>query len=80
MTSISHTFLFWAAFILSRPLGATVGDLLDKPHASGGLELSRYTVSAVLATIIGLLAFRQRAERIPATNLGPRTMGEDEVG
>lgn len=58
-----------------------MGDLLDKPHASGVLELSRYTVSAVLATlIIGLLAFPQRAERIPATNLGPRTMGEDEVG
>ena len=35
---ISHTLLFWAAFILTRPLGATLGDLLDKPHAHGGLE------------------------------------------
>ena len=40
-TRISHTALFWAAFVLTRPLGATVGDLLDKPHASGGLALSR---------------------------------------
>ncbi len=78
-TSISHTFLFWAAFILSRPLGATVGDLLDKPHASGGLELSRYTASAVLAVLIlvGLLVFPQRAERIPATEADLHTPGED---
>jgi uncharacterized membrane-anchored protein len=41
-TRISHVLLFWATFILTRPLGATVGDFLDKPHASGGLELSRY--------------------------------------
>src|SRR3954468_23741581 len=40
-TSISHVILFWAAFILTRPLGAVVGDFLDKPHAAGGLALSR---------------------------------------
>lgn len=51
-TKLSRTALFWAAFILTRPLGATVGDLLDKPHASGGLELSRYAASAVLAVFI----------------------------
>jgi uncharacterized membrane-anchored protein len=51
-TKLSRTALFWAAFILTRPLGATVGDLLDKPHANGGLELSRYTASAVLAIFI----------------------------
>ena len=51
-TKIPRTFLFWAAFILTRPLGATVGDFLDKPHASGGLELSRYTASLVLAGLI----------------------------
>lgn len=47
-TKISRTFLFWAAFILTRPLGATVGDLLTKPHANGGLELSRITSSLIL--------------------------------
>ncbi|HEX4737017.1 MAG TPA: hypothetical protein VH331_05605 [Allosphingosinicella sp.] len=54
-TRISHVFLFWAAFILTRPLGATVGDYLDKPVAKGGLELSRPVASAVLAIAIILL-------------------------
>lgn len=60
--SISHALLFWAAFILTRPLGATVGDFLDKPLANGGLELSRYAASAALAVaIIALvLIFPQR--------------------
>src|SRR6266404_2529858 len=47
-TKISHTVLFWAAFILTRPLGAVVGDLLDKPIDKGGLALSRYSASAAL--------------------------------
>ena len=51
-TRISRVFLFWAAFILTRPLGATVGDFLDKPVAKGGLEWSRPLASAVLAVII----------------------------
>ena len=51
-TRISHTVLFWAAFVLTRPLGAVVGDFLDKPVAKGGLELSRYTASAVLLLFI----------------------------
>lgn len=55
-TSISRVVLFWAAFILTRPLGAVVGDFLDKPHADGGLALSRYTASlALLVVIIGLI-------------------------
>ena len=64
-STISHTVLFWAAFILSRPLGATVGDFLDKPVAKGGLALSRYSASAALAAfMLGcILLFRQRAER-----------------
>jgi len=62
-TAISRTALFWAAFILTRPLGAVVGDFLDKPIASGGLNLSRYTASAVLFAFIltCILVFRQRA-------------------
>jgi uncharacterized membrane-anchored protein len=51
-TSISRVILFWAAFILTRPLGAVVGDFLDKPHAQGGLALSRYTASAALLVVI----------------------------
>jgi uncharacterized membrane-anchored protein len=51
-TRISHTLLFWAAFVLTRPLGAVVGDFLDKPVASGGLALSRYSASAVLLVFI----------------------------
>jgi uncharacterized membrane-anchored protein len=54
--------LFWAAFILTRPLGAVVGDFLDKPIARGGLDLSRYTASlALLMVIIALiLVFPQK--------------------
>ena len=51
-TKISRTTLFWAAFILTRPLGAVVGDYLDKPRASGGLELSRYSASLALLVFI----------------------------
>jgi uncharacterized membrane-anchored protein len=54
-TSISHVILFWAAFILTRPLGAVVGDFLDKPLAEGGLALSRYTASLALPVLIVLL-------------------------
>src|SRR5881398_3627762 len=51
-TKVSRVFLFWAAFILTRPLGATVGDFLDKPLAEGGLNLSRPIASLVLAAAI----------------------------
>lgn len=62
-TSISRTVLFWAAFILTRPLGAVVGDFLDKPMNAGGLALNRYSASAVLMAIMitCILLFRQRA-------------------
>jgi uncharacterized membrane-anchored protein len=49
---IPHTVLFWTAFVLTRPLGAVVGDFLDKPVANGGLELGRYSASAVLLVLI----------------------------
>ena len=63
-TSISRVGLFWLAFILSRPLGATVGDFLDKPLASGGLDLSRPLASAVLLLFIVacVLVLPQHAE------------------
>lgn len=56
-TRISHTVLFWAAFILTRPLGAVVGDFLDKPLSHGGLALSRYSASATLLGLIVLFIF-----------------------
>jgi uncharacterized membrane-anchored protein len=52
---LSHTLLFWAAFVLTRPLGAVVGDFLDKPVAAGGLALSRFAASAVLLLAMALL-------------------------
>lgn len=56
-TRISHTMLFWAAFILTRPLGAVVGDFLDKPFSNGGLDLSRYSASAALLMLIASFIF-----------------------
>lgn len=67
-TNVSRTMLFWAAFILTRPLGATVGDLLDKPLADGGLALSRYAATAVLAAfmVACIALLPKRAGRHPA--------------
>ncbi|MES2051880.1 MAG: hypothetical protein V4455_07945 [Pseudomonadota bacterium] len=64
-TNVSKTVLFWAAFILTRPLGAVVGDFLDKPLSAGGLALSRYSASAALFAfiLIVILLFKQRAAR-----------------
>ncbi len=65
-TRISHTVLFWAAFILTRPLGAVIGDFLDKPVASGGLALSRYTASGALLAfiVISIFVFKQRPAKL----------------
>ena len=67
LTNVSRVTLFWAAFILTRPLGATLGDFLDKPVASGGLDLSRPLASAVIAAFIVLCIalLPQRAGRHP---------------
>ncbi|MBK7394226.1 MAG: hypothetical protein IPI64_13160 [Chloracidobacterium sp.] len=62
-TKASRTVLFWAAFILTRPLGAVVGDFLDKPVEAGGLELSRLSISILLLVLmtLGILIFRPKA-------------------
>jgi uncharacterized membrane-anchored protein len=62
LTKASRPVLFWIAFILTRPLGAVVGDFLDKPHAQGGLALSRYLATAILLILIvgAILIFPQR--------------------
>jgi uncharacterized membrane-anchored protein len=64
-TTISRTLLFWGAFILTRPLGAVVGDFLDKPLSAGGLAFSRYSASAVLLAFMlaSILIFQQRAAK-----------------
>jgi uncharacterized membrane-anchored protein len=65
-TRVSRTALFWSAFILTRPLGAVVGDFLDKPIAKGGLNLSRYSASAVLFAFMAACLIFSRAARRPA--------------
>jgi uncharacterized membrane-anchored protein len=74
-TGTSRVLLFWAAFILTRPLGATVGDFLDKPVSDGGLALSRPIASAAIAVfiVLCLLVLPQRAGRHPgaAPSLAP---------
>jgi uncharacterized membrane-anchored protein len=68
--NISRVAPLWAAFILTRPLVATLGDLLDKPVASGGLALSRYSASAIffVAIVVLLAALPQRAGQHPAAD------------
>ena len=64
-SAVSRTALFWAAFILTRPLGAVLGDFLDKPIASGGLALSRFAASAVLIGLV-IVALRWMPQRAAA--------------
>src|ERR1700733_10414295 len=80
-TSVSRVTLFWVAFILTRPLGATVGDFLDKPVADGGLALSRPLASAVIAAIIValLVVLPQRPGRHPGQE-GRSAAGGQSVG
>jgi len=68
-TRVSRTALFWAAFILTRPLGATVGDFLDKPANHGGLDLSRPLASGVILAVIVVLVLvlPQRPGRHPGS-------------
>jgi uncharacterized membrane-anchored protein len=71
-TEVSRTTLFWAAFILTRPLGATLGDFLDKPLADGGLAMGRFAASGVIAVFIiaCILIIPQRAGRHPGDDEG----------
>ena len=80
-TSVSRVALFWVAFILTRPLGATVGDFLDKPVNHGGLDLSRPLASAVIAAIIValLVVLPQRPGRHPGEEI-PTKPGAEPVG
>ena len=70
-TRISDSVLFWTAYVLTRPLGATLGDTLTKPHADGGLELSRITSSLIIAAliIVGVLLTSKRAGLFAHRNL-----------
>src|ERR1700756_1089358 len=73
LTSVPRVILFWVAFILTRPLGATVGDFLDKPIAEGGLALSRPLASAVIAAaiVVLLIVLPQRPGRHPGQVTNP---------
>ncbi len=68
LTGLSRALLFWAAFVLTRPLGATLGDLLDKPRAEGGLEIDRYVASGIFVALIValILVSPQRAGGRPS--------------
>jgi uncharacterized membrane-anchored protein len=81
-TSVSRVTLFWVAFILTRPLGATVGDFLDKPLSHGGLALSRPLASAVIAAIIValLIILPQRPGRHPGQTEGRTVAGAQSIG
>ena len=72
-TTLSRAWLFWIAFVLTRPLGATVGDFLDKPLAEGGLAVSRPIASLIIAVlmIIGIIVFGQRAAQYPVRQRHP---------
>lgn len=74
-TRISRTILFWSAFILTRPFGASMGDLLTKPHADGGLHLSRFIASGAIALfmIVCILLFPQKAGDHPGNHDQART-------
>lgn len=73
-TTVSRAALFWAAFVLTRPLGATVGDFFDKPHAKGGLDISRPLATAIIAALMiaGIVFIPQRAGSRPATKASNR--------
>ncbi|MGC9953600.1 MAG: hypothetical protein ABSD21_04915 [Rhizomicrobium sp.] len=75
-TKISHVLLFWAAFILTRPLGATVGDFFDKPLSHGGLNVSRPLATAIIAVFIVtcVLLIPQR----PGTHPGAKVLAGDQ--
>lgn len=75
-TRAPRTLLFWAAFILTRPFGAVIGDFLDKPVAQGGLAFSRYTATAVLLGLIVLGVFLQTKR---AAYLRHRPAGRDRA-
>jgi uncharacterized membrane-anchored protein len=72
-TNLSRTLLFWSAFVLTRPLGATLGDLLDKPLDEGGLNFNRFTASLLLAAaIVALIAALPKR----SASQGPASQGE----
>ncbi len=74
-TSVSRVTLFWVAFILTRPLGATVGDFLDKPVSNGGLDVSRPLASAVIVALIvaAIIVLPQRPGQHPGEKVVPST-------
>jgi uncharacterized membrane-anchored protein len=73
-TKVPDSALFWAAYVLTRPLGATLGDTLTKSHAQGGFELSRITSSLVILAfmVVGILATYKTAKQLPKSSQSGR--------
>lgn len=67
LTNVPNSVLFWAAYVLTRPLGATLGDTLTKPHVQGGFDLSRITSSLIITAlmVVGIILTSRRAEQFP---------------
>ena len=79
LASIPESLLFWAAYVLTRPLGATLGDTLTKPHAEGGLGLGRITSSLVIAAgMVAIVALTSLRQRIPAALISKRERVPDQ--
>ncbi len=80
-TKVSPVLLFWVAFILTRPLGATVGDFIDKPIEHGGLAIDRFTASGLLAALMIaiILIFPQKAGRHPGKESKSIDLPESET-
>ena len=70
LTDLPTSILFWAAYVLTRPLGATLGDTLTKPHLEGGFDLSRITSSLIIAAlmVVGILLMSRKSEQIPGSS------------
>ena len=68
-TNVPKSVLFWSAYVLTRPLGATLGDTLTKPHVEGGFDLSRITSSLLIAAlmVVGIILTSRRAKQLTNT-------------
>jgi uncharacterized membrane-anchored protein len=80
-TDVPNSVLFWTAYVLTRPLGATLGDTLTKPYAEGGLDLSRIASSLIIGAlmVVGILLTARRANRFPDSSDHERVESDNKV-
>jgi uncharacterized membrane-anchored protein len=81
LTDVPKSLLFWAAYVLTRPLGATLGDTLTKPHVEGGFDLSRISSSLIIVAvmILGIILTTRRAQQFPDTSDHERARSNSRV-